>query len=97
MARLLRLLLLVLVVAAVTSVVNGGETTCTETCEDDDESGECAPGCADCAHCVRPPSMAAAADSCGTFRAAHRCTMIESEDLPASADRGEMLLVPIRA
>lgn len=97
MLRLWLCLLLVLFSPAVGGALAApaGAEVCTQHCADDDERGQCAPDCTDCACCshVRPAALTASPG----------LVWQEPEDprlewTPArltSADPGEILHVPI--
>lgn len=70
---------------------------CTQSCQDDDERGQCAPDCADCTCCAhaRPVMLARAAIPLPSLPAP---VLIEHEEHePLSVDLGDILHVPIVA
>lgn len=68
---------------------------CSQRCADDDEQGQCAPDCADCACCshVRPLALAVAV---GLVWVKTDTGLVEwTPVLPPTAEPGEILHVPI--
>lgn len=69
-------------------------TSCFEQCEDDNDDGDCAPGCDDCSCCARvsivTPDLAVSPAVALVLRA----TPASSTLLPPSADSRQLLDVP---
>ena len=69
---------------------------CTQSCEDDDAQGQCAPDCVDCTCCAHVRSVAAPIPMPSLAPRVDRPSRFAHEEAaPPSADVGDILHVPI--
>jgi hypothetical protein len=94
-SRLLHALVIVFAILQSAGVLTYATVQCVETCPDDGPDGQCAPTCADCSCCVRPPGdvpalLVAAARPGSPSRPGYFVSVTHL----ASADPHEILHVP---
>ena len=95
MARLAFVLIGVVVVVRPTNTVRCLAGSCEQHCPDDDDRGQCPPGCAGCSSCANPaPFVSELPLIAPLCPSAQRAILPSSEKLPGSADPRELLHVP---
>lgn len=77
------------------ALVCSADSTCSQSCPDDNSNGQCPPGCADCACCGHLPSIPSPhADGPALYAAVEPATPIVDERAPPSAEPHDILHVP---
>lgn len=68
---------------------------CVQSCPDDDEQGQCAPDCVDCACCAHVRPVVLTRSHPALPRPAEGDAIEHDERTPLSVDAGDILHVPI--
>jgi hypothetical protein len=93
--RFFAILAFALFLGQVTGVSSGGDAgRCVERCSDDDEKGNCAPDCADCACCSRPTSIGGVAPQVGVAINQVQIVFWADVQTPSSPEPGDIFHVP---
>ena len=93
--RVLVALLLLVLSGMSQGAFGAGSARCEETCPDDDDEGQCPPGCADCSCCVRAPVLVRVdAITFLVIGVEAPAAFPRADDLPAQPDLQEVDHVP---